>query len=49
MEDSKGGVKSACLYTEFLDSPPRCMPYRVINKKSPLRSQNIKDIDISFL
>ena len=25
------------------------MPYRIVNKKSPLKSQNIKDIDISFL
>ena len=25
------------------------MPYRVVNKKSPLKSQNIKDIDITFL
>lgn len=50
MEDSKGGsIKSICQCTDYFDSPPRCMPYRVVNKKSPLRSQNIKDIDISFL
>lgn len=24
------------------------MPYRIINKKSPLKSQNIKDIDTTF-
>jgi hypothetical protein len=24
------------------------MPYRIINKKSPLKSQNIKDIDVTF-
>ena len=42
-------IKSSCPYTEYVDSPPRCMPYRIVNKESPLKSQNIKDIDISFV
>ena len=42
-------TKSSCPYTDYIDTPPRCMPYRIVNKKSPLKSQNIKDIDVSMM
>lgn len=33
---------------EYSDEPPRCLPYRLPNKKSPLKSVNLRDFEVPF-
>ena len=40
-------MKNCFVYLEYSDEPPKCLPYRLPNKKSPLKSNNLRDLELS--